>query len=70
MKLLLVAAALCAVLPAVKADGYGHSHGYGHSSIGIGTACIVKGSYCQCHYCKCEKGLEKLIILKNPKYKK
>ena len=30
--------------------------GYGHSSHGIGTACIVKGSYCQCHYCKCEKG--------------
>ena len=23
---------------------------------GIGTACIVKGSYCQCHYCKCEHG--------------
>ena len=21
-----------------------------------GTACIVKGSYCSCHYCKCEKG--------------
>ena len=21
-----------------------------------GTACIVKGSYCNCHYCKCEKG--------------
>ena len=28
-------------------------HGGGHGS---GTACIVKGSYCQCHYCKCEKG--------------
>ena len=23
---------------------------------GTGTACLVKGSYCQCHYCKCEKG--------------
>ena len=23
---------------------------------GHGTACIVKGSYCNCHYCKCEKG--------------
>ena len=21
-----------------------------------GTGCVVKGSYCQCHYCKCEKG--------------
>ena len=30
--------------------GYGGGHG------GSGTACIVKGSYCQCHYCKCEKG--------------
>ena len=36
-----------------KADGYGHSHGH-HSA--KGTACIVKGSYCNCHYCKCEKG--------------
>ena len=24
--------------------------------LGLGTACIVKGSYCQCHYCKCEHG--------------
>jgi len=32
--------------------GYGHGHG---KSAG-GTACIVKGSYCNCHYCKCEKG--------------
>jgi len=23
---------------------------------GTGTSCVVKGSYCQCHYCKCEKG--------------
>ena len=22
----------------------------------LGTSCVVKGSYCQCHYCKCEKG--------------
>jgi len=43
--------------------GYGSSHGggygggYGHSKgTGTGTACIVKGSYCNCHYCKCEKG--------------
>ena len=34
---------------------YGHGHGHGHS-VGHGTACIVKGSYCNCHYCKCEKG--------------
>jgi len=32
-------------------DSYSHSH---HE--GGGTACIVKGSYCNCHYCKCEKG--------------
>ena len=47
---------LTVLLPSLLADGYGHGHGYGHSSHGIGTACIVKGSYCQCHYCKCEKG--------------
>ena len=41
---------LMVILPHVSADGYGHS------SHGIGTACIVKGSYCQCHYCKCEHG--------------
>ncbi len=29
--------------------------GHGHHD-GKGTACIVKGSYCNCHYCKCEKG--------------
>ena len=34
--------------------GYGHGHGHGHGA--SGTACIVKGSYCSCHYCKCEKG--------------
>ena len=43
---------LLGLVPCLLADGYGH----GHSSHGIGTACIVKGSYCQCHYCKCEKG--------------
>ena len=32
---------------------YGIGHGGGH---GGGSACIVKGSYCNCHYCKCEKG--------------
>ena len=47
----LLSVLLCIVVPTVLGDGYG-----GHSSIGIGTACIVKGSYCQCHYCKCEKG--------------
>ena len=24
--------------------------------MGLGMACIVKGSYCNCHYYKCEKG--------------
>ena len=33
----------------------GH-HGHGHHKGADGTACIVKGSYCSCHYCKCEKG--------------
>ena len=32
----------------------GHGH-HGHHDA-KGTACIVKGSYCNCHYCKCEKG--------------
>ena len=47
--------------------GYGHEagghggHGYGYGKggggeSGGGTSCIVKGSYCQCHYCKCEHG--------------
>ena len=37
--------------------GHGHGHGHGHHGHhGKGTACIVKGSYCSCHYCKCEKG--------------
>ena len=30
-------------------------HGH-HGHYAKGTACIVKGSYCNCHYCKCEKG--------------
>ena len=34
-----------------QSDGYGH----GHHKAG-GTACLVKGSYCNCHYCKCDKG--------------
>jgi len=38
--------------PQRRSDGY--SHGHGHSARGV--ACIVKGSYCQCHYCKCEHG--------------
>ena len=33
----------------------GH-HGHGHHKGADGTACIVKGSYCSCHYCKCEHG--------------
>ena len=39
--------------------GHGHGHGgygHGHGHSAGGTACIVKGSYCSCHYCKCEKG--------------
>merc|ERR1712029_90879 len=32
-------------------DGYGKGGGGGS-----GSACIVKGSYCSCHYCRCEKG--------------
>ena len=32
----------------------GHHHG--HLKGADGTACIVKGSYCSCHYCKCEHG--------------
>ena len=32
----------------------GRSFGHGHKA--SGTACLVKGSYCSCHYCKCEKG--------------
>merc|ERR1719342_1467134 len=24
---------------------------------GVGTSCIVKGSYCSCHYCKCDHGM-------------
>ena len=47
--------------------GYGHEagghggHGYGYGKegggeSGGGTSCIVKGSYCQCHYCKCVHG--------------
>ena len=39
-------------------DGYGgHGDGYGKGGgKGGGTSCIVKGSYCMCHYCKCEHG--------------
>ena len=38
--------------------GYGdHGDGYGKGGgKGGGTSCVVKGSYCQCHYCKCEHG--------------
>ena len=44
-----------------EAGGYGghvgHGDGYGKGGgSGGGTSCIVKGSYCQCHYCKCEHG--------------
>ena len=40
-----------------EAGGYGHGGHGGHGGHAAkGTACIVKGSYCNCHYCKCEKG--------------
>lgn len=42
--------------PAGTEAGYGKGHGHGHGHGASGTACIVKGSYCSCHYCKCEKG--------------
>ena len=48
--LFLVLVTLTFDLPVTAADHHGHGH-YAH-----GTACIVKGSYCSCHYCKCEKG--------------
>merc|ERR1712210_21695 len=39
-------------------SGYGGGHGGygGGGGKGSGTACVVKGSYCNCHYCKCESG--------------
>lgn len=42
--------------------GYGHEDGYGDSygkggGKGTGTSCIVKGSYCQCHYCKVKQNI-------------
>ena len=36
--------------------GKGGGYGGGHGVQGGGTSCVVKGSYCQCHYCKCEQG--------------
>ena len=57
---------VCAYLGAVSSSGYGGGGGHGGGGhgggggggggSGSGTACIVKGSYCNCHYCKCEKG--------------
>ena len=44
---------LLTTIVVLQGGGYGGGYGGGH---GGGTACIVKGSYCQCHYCKCEKG--------------
>ena len=55
MPLLAVVLVFVANIEPSQADsGYGHGHGHGHHA--KGTACIVKGSYCNCHYCKCEKG--------------
>ena len=61
MKLYLSFLAIVLVLMSInieisEADGYGHGHGHGHGHSAKGTSCIVKGSYCNCHYCKCEKG--------------
>ena len=27
-----------------------------HHGLGIGSSCTVKGSYCSCHYCRCDMG--------------
>ena len=59
MPLLAVVLVFVAIIETSQADsGYGHGHGngHGHGHHAKGTACIVKGSYCNCHYCKCEKG--------------
>ena len=65
---LAVVCVVFAYFGAASASGYGggsgHSGGghggggggYGSGGSGSGSACIVKGSYCNCHYCKCEKG--------------
>ena len=49
----LVAVFMAVYIQTAEAD---HGHGHGHGHYAKGTACIVKGSYCNCHYCKCEKG--------------
>ena len=51
--LTLVAVFMSVYIQTAEAD---HGHGHGHGHYAKGTACIVKGSYCNCHYCKCEKG--------------
>jgi len=38
-----------------------------HHNIAKNDHCIVKGSYCQCHYCRCEKG--QLHCKEDPKKK-
>merc|ERR1711982_12580 len=57
-KLLLLFVIFSIVTPFIFATfgGYGKGGGGYGGGHGGGTACIVKGSYCQCHYCKCEKG--------------
>ncbi len=53
-KILLLAALLVSLLLlVVPSQG---AADYGKHDKAMGTACIVKGSYCNCHYCKCEKG--------------
>merc|ERR1711953_1569495 len=51
-KFVLLSLVSTSLLSLVTADGYGDKGG----GSGSGSACIVKGSYCSCHYCKCEKG--------------
>ncbi len=51
---LFVCAILFVLAYLIETTEAGHGH-HGHHDA-KGTACIVKGSYCNCHYCKCEKG--------------
>ena len=56
MKSYLALLTLVAVFMSVYIQTAEADHGHGHGHYAKGTACIVKGSYCNCHYCKCEKG--------------
>ncbi len=54
------AAALLLMLLVVMDRPAGTEAGHKHGA--HGTACIVKGSYCSCHYCKCEKGWVPMLV--------